>query len=429
MPIFKLPLEFIDAPHAYAATNGYRLFVNPFLWMPLIAQEQEAVMYHEWIHIAMFHSKRMKSRKARIWNFAGDFTIDYHITDDINPSKMVLPAGMLYDPCFRGLTTEEVYKILEPEVEALRNKIKLVKADPNASQGQGQSQDQDQSQNQDNGNPSPGAGSNGNNGNGRTDSKQKNKTNSKEDKYCNKPRAVEALAMEQFFDDLFSDDLIPAPTDADLKDCDLISEIIKAAEMHKRLRGTLPGFYEQLIKRLNRSQVPWEQIFHSFFKEIASASADRSFAKPKRWAWSFGIVLPSEIGPKKLNVIYITDTSGSMQASDFEQVGGEIKKLLPLISKLTMVSCDCNVHEKVTVRQIHDIMGDAPKYRFAGRGGTDFVPALLEVAKMPHDLVIYHTDGYGNYGKSCPRGIKNLMWILTNDECQKPPFGRFLILN
>ncbi|HUU88588.1 MAG TPA: VWA-like domain-containing protein [Candidatus Glassbacteria bacterium] len=388
MPLMKFKVHLVDLSGiGYGGTNGFELFVDPEKWFTLSSQEKEGFLYHEWMHVVNLHSKRLSRREARMWNFAGDFVINEHIMSDNLPSQITLPKGTLFDPIYKGWYSEKVYEDLKQKVNKINQEI---------SDGSYKFLD---------------------------DLKFDEKN-----KFCDAAHAAETLALKKFIEGLFADDLIPPPENSHVMEKDLIREIIKAAEMHKKMKGNLPGNYEELIKRMRKSQVPWEQIFHSFFKEVVSASNDRTFARPKKWAWQYGIILPSEIGTRKLDVVFICDTSGSMGNKDFEAFVGELQKALPLIKDLTLISADVEVHEKVKIKRISEIVGTDPKFRFRGRGGTSFVPALKVAAKIKADIVIYFTDGFGDFGKQ-PREIKNMLWILTNDECSKPPFGKYIIIN
>jgi predicted metal-dependent peptidase len=389
MPLMKFKVHFVDIPHGYGGTNGFELFVVPKKWNKLTGPEKEGFLYHEWMHVVNLHSKRLARRQHRMWNFAADFVINEHIMSDNQTAQITLPSGTMHDSKYRGWYSEKVY-------EDLREKVDKIKSEISEGIYVG-SNDQIKAFNNDN-------------------------------KFCDSDRAAEILAKQEFVEGLFSDDLIPPPENSSSMEKDLIRDIVKAAEMHKKMKGNLPGNYEELIKKIKKSQVPWEQIFHSFFKEVVSASNDRTFARPKKWAWSYGIILPSEIGTKKLDVVLICDTSGSMSNKDFEAFVGEVQKILPLIQNITLISADIEVHEKVKIRNIKEIVGENPNFRFRGRGGTSFVPALKVASKIRADMVIYFTDGFGDFGKK-PRDIKNMLWILTNDECKKPPFGKYIVIN
>ncbi len=412
LPIIKIKTLLLPIPNAYAATNGRVLYINPHMWGPLPNNQCEGVFYHEWLHIGLLHPKRMRNRIHRVWNFACDFFINFHIKTDMLQLKMDLAPGMLFDTYYdHNWFAERIYEDLLKEVNERKNKAKETMTDgaiQNIIPNFGLPQPSDPSAS---GGPSKPASSNGRNNS----------------EYCNREQAIRVLAFEEFMGDVMANDLMLPPLDGDMQDKELIREIIKAAEFHKKSKGKLPGFYEKQVLKLRRARVPWERVFHDIFMELITGSDDRSFARPKRWAMPFGLFLPSETGFQKQEVTLIVDVSGSMFCEKiFGRFIAEVKKILPFVSKLTLIGADAAVHEKVNIDHIHDLIGPTRKFHFRGGGGTDFRPALAAAAKTRADIVIYYTDGYGTYG-NCPPGLHRLLWVLTESECPKPPFGKYLI--
>lgn len=91
-----------------AAVDGRRLFYNPEFVKGLSGPELVGLMAHEVMHVALCHMTRRGKRDPRLWNIAADFVINVTLRDD----GMTLPAGALYDPKFRGMSTEAVYDAL-----------------------------------------------------------------------------------------------------------------------------------------------------------------------------------------------------------------------------------------------------------------------------------------------------------------------------
>ena len=58
-----------------------------------------------------------------------------------------------------------------------------------------------------------------------------------------------------------------------------------------------------------------------------------------------------------------------------------------------------------------------------GGGGTDFRPVFehIEKNRVPVDVVVYLTDGYGNFGGD--PGIETI-WVMTTHEV--PPWGNHI---
>lgn len=394
LPIIKIKTSLFIHPAAYAATNGRVLLVSPE-WYSLPNNQAEGVLYHEWCHIALLHPKRLRNKIHKIWNYACDFFIDYHIKKECSELKIAIAPGMLFDEYYNyNWTCEKIYEDLLSEVNTLKEQVKNNPTNENIINLFDKKEDQEEQKNND--------------------------TN-----FVNREKAIRSLALNEFVNDIMADDLV-MPSDEDASDKELIREIIRAAELHKKSKGRLPGLFESQINKYKKARVPWEQVFHDIFMDLIAGSEDRSFSKPKRWAMSFDLMLPSETGFEKQDIVLILDSSGSMYNTKiFERFVGEIKKVLQYVNKLTLISSDAEVHEKVDIKSINDIIGTNKKFHFKGGGGTDFRPALQVAAKMKADMVIYYTDGYGTYG-DCPRGMSKLLWVLT-ESGNKPPFGRYLI--
>jgi predicted metal-dependent peptidase len=90
---------------------------------------------------------------------------------------------------------------------------------------------------------------------------------------------------------------------------------------------------------------------------------------------------------------------------------------------LRLIVCDTDVHQVyVSGREVAKIPCG---FRFKGGGGTDFRPAIAEVAKWKPDLLIYLTDLEGDAGDEPAFPI---LWVVL--ECKaKAPCGKIVELN
>jgi predicted metal-dependent peptidase len=96
-----------------AATNGLSIIYNPEFLEGLTAQERTGLLAHEVWHVAFNHLTRVGSRDKMIWNKAGDYVINYMLTE----AGFTIPRGGLYAPKFSNMSTEEVYEIIKDESE------------------------------------------------------------------------------------------------------------------------------------------------------------------------------------------------------------------------------------------------------------------------------------------------------------------------
>jgi len=390
MPILKLDVGITK--ESAIKTNGSFIKVNPKVWNKWLPSEKEGELMSEWLHVALFDVVRQGERIHRLWNAACNFRSNGLILSPANQisnvSSMTLPEGALYDPKFNGMSAEEVYSILFKEYDKVKGKGKGDKpGQSNGGQGQGQ----------------------GKKGNGKG-------------KYIDKEDFISSLDAEKSNKETsLSDDLEYA--DSDFDQDEVKRDIIRSAEMHSKMQGSLPGFYNAIIKELREAKLPWQQILATLIRQVLGYGETRSYQKTKRWACLYDMILPAEIGKKKPKVVIIIDTSGSISEHFITEFTTEIAKILRGVSECICITADAKVQEVVKVKNISDFISDNAKVKFKGRGGTDFVPALKEAANKRADLVIYFTDGFGNFGTSI-FGIKRLLWVMTTQVV--PPFGKYV---
>jgi len=382
MPIIKMPRLFCNIEQAYAATDGRSIFINPTRWVPLPKPQRQGIVYHEWLHVGFRHPWRMKNRIHRVWGFGCDFAIDSHIMQDVNPDKMTIARGMLYDPYYNGWNAEKIYE-------------DLLDVSENIEIGD------------------------------LSDFEQK----AKQQQFCDRETAAKLLKLDKKIEEIFSDDLIQAPSDMNDFDKEMLRDTIRSAEQAKKFGKDIPGEYLLNIDVLKRSRTDWAKAFACYWMNVVQATGDRNYYRPKKWGFPFGIIIPTEANVGKINVTFICDVSGSRYvAAAFESYVKELNAMMPHVERLTVITADCVVQEKATISNISEIIGARKKIKFKGGGGTDFRPALQEAAKTMPDLVIYYTDSFGEYGSKAPGGIQNLLWVYANRDFKPPPYGRYLVI-
>jgi len=96
------------------ATDGKHLYVNEDFMNTLSKQELEFVVGHEVMHCVYDHMGRRGGRDPKLWNVAADFVINLELADQ-GVGKM--PSMALLDQKYRGLSSDEVYDLLEEEQE------------------------------------------------------------------------------------------------------------------------------------------------------------------------------------------------------------------------------------------------------------------------------------------------------------------------
>jgi len=226
----------------------------------------------------------------------------------------------------------------------------------------------------------------------------------------------------------------PAEQEAVLKQT---AEEIKTASS----RGTVPAFLERWAEGILYSKIPWQKVFESFCKGLASQKAglsDYSYSRRHRRQTvyagkGFQIIFPGMIGLAYHGVL-ITDTSLSTGFKGYlEQVTAEIHKILntvDLLDGLKVISCDAAVG---AVQKIFSVK----KLNFVGGGGTDMrvgIDEALKTKPRPRFCIVV-TDGETPWPNS-PVGIPIIALVIgrTPEEAKKsakqvPAFIKTLVVD
>jgi len=105
--------EVDDCPTIF--TDGKILGYNKEFINTLSKNEVVAALAHEAEHILFLHFARLGNRDATLFNMAGDYVINEHLTN----SGFTLPKECLLDSQYYGLSTEQVYDRLQKNTQQL----------------------------------------------------------------------------------------------------------------------------------------------------------------------------------------------------------------------------------------------------------------------------------------------------------------------
>ena len=92
-----------------AATDGLVLYFNEDFLFSLSSSEQNALMLHEVLHMALLHVSRRETRDPHIWNIAADIVVNDLIQRNTN---FKLPKGAIIDNQFMDKSVEYIYEQL-----------------------------------------------------------------------------------------------------------------------------------------------------------------------------------------------------------------------------------------------------------------------------------------------------------------------------
>ena len=187
--------------------------------------------------------------------------------------------------------------------------------------------------------------------------------------------------------------------------------------------GKFPLGVERLINDLKNATVDWKTLLNDF---ISLEIGDYSFTPPDRrldgpfYMPDFNELVETTDDPKE--ILFMVDTSGSVNSEQITQAYSEIKGALDQFTSLEgyLGFFDTLVYEPKPFSSIEDVLEIIPK----GGGGTSFFAVFSYVQKLevkPKALVIL-TDGYAQFP---PENVRNgipVIWIINNDNVT-PPWG------
>ena len=92
-----------------AATDGRKIFFNEEFLNSISSKEQNALMLHEVLHMALLHVTRRQNRDPHIWNIAADIVVNDLIERN---TSFPLPQGAITDNRFQDASVEYIYEAL-----------------------------------------------------------------------------------------------------------------------------------------------------------------------------------------------------------------------------------------------------------------------------------------------------------------------------
>lgn len=407
-PMLMMPIEIRSDLKSWAGTNGVTFYVNPDKWIELKFKQKMFVAMHEWLHVVMQHAKRMHGRRRRIWNFSCDFVANDIILNEM-ADHFSPPFGILSDVIYADKNAEQIYNLLLDAINYKRDKNEVPccnHCDQEYKSGDQLAQF------------------------GQTKCGSCGRSSNKEipvPEFIDSEDAV-SLLMTEDYGTPWGNDLTQMPSSIDNQQ--MIDAIIKAAARAKAMkRGRLPGRYEEYIEVLKKSNIPWERILQRFARKSLKGTADRNPYKPDPKYLPFDVIVPTEQVRKLSKLVFIIDTSNSMDKEEFEYACGQLQRLGSLVDKCTVITADTQVQEIVRVKSIKKELKDK-KLKFRGRGGTDMNQAFKEAEKLNPDLIILFSDMIiatrPNDWPPKPRKAQIIFLATEDSPIDETPYGIFI---
>lgn len=355
-----------------AATDGYHIWYDADFIEKISKDKSEYVNFvlgHEVLHVVFNHLTRRGNRKPKLWNFACDYVINAILKE----SGFMLLPGILYDAKYDGMTSEQVYDLLEKEE----------KKNPSSQSGKSTMDSHPGDDDY------PGGGEPGQPG---------------------QPGQSGTMTQEQAdaLEDKWKDILVKAANSAGA--------------------DQVPGSIKRLIESFTTPKIKWHEVLRKCISEYTKA--DYTWMRPNRRHFSSGIILPSMDKQQKINIAVAVDTSGSISSDDITAFMSEIKGIVAMYDEYEVNAAyfDTSVHNPSTFSSesgFEEFVSNV-----AGRGGTTFESWWYHADKndwlRKANAVVFFTDGYPG-GAWIPSDVHHneIFWVVKGST-NKAPVGTTL---
>ncbi len=350
-----------------AATDGRRFYYNTEFVQKLPPKQLEFLFGHEVLHAVYDHMGRRGDRNPKIFNIANDYAVNADLVDQ-KVGERITVVPMLYDPKYRGMTSESIY-------DDLMKNVKEVTLDELAKMLLDEHLD----------------GNGAGNGNG---------------------------------DDEKDGDGPPRLSDEERKQIrDEIREAVLNAAQQAGA-GNLPAGVKRMIKDLTESVIDWRTLLEQQIE--STIKNDFSWMKVNRKGWHMEAIMPGMLPGNQIDVFIGIDTSGSISERDIKDFLSETKGIMEAYDeyKIHIVTWDTEVYN----HQIYtsDNLEDITTYEPQGGGGTDpmCVWEFLKEKEIEPKKLIMFTD-YCFFGWN-PQEVEpycDTVWIIKGNPDVEPEFG------
>jgi predicted metal-dependent peptidase len=183
--------------------------------------------------------------------------------------------------------------------------------------------------------------------------------------------------------------------------------LTELAEQVEKSRGTVPGEFSEVIKRLQQVDPPkfdWKGYMRRFI-----GKSKKTYTKKTRR--KFNKRLPDFPGLKikmRNHVLAAVDTSASVNARELKEFLAELYHITKTGTEVTIIQCD-------TAISFIGKFDPKKDWEIHGRGGTDFQPVVdyFNENMNQFSCLFYFTDGEAPSPHDC-RG--NVLWVLSEES-------------
>jgi len=384
----------------------------------------------------MLHHLRMEDKEFRMWNEACDYAINPLLKD----SGFILPGDALMDPRFSNLNAEAIYKTLYDEREKKRQEEQRQQQGAGSSGGD-QSPEQDNEDNPEDEDEQDSDGDNEDNDSGEdSEDSQDNEDGDQQDGGQNEENEEQedgeqdgsGGGEEEQEDQSQQPEEDPGGAsqwgevepsglteDEEEEAAANMKQLLVTAMNAAQSQGQGSAAIQAMIKELIEPKIPWREVLERFIAEVSNN--DYTWTKPSPRYIPAGLYLPKleslEIG----KVVFIIDTSGSVNETILQTFASELREASSIFKFPVTV-----IHADDRVELVEELEPEGT-INPVGRGGTDFAPAINYVAEnIPEaKAIIYLTDGW--CWSFAPEPDCPVLWVKYGSyRSFQPPYGEVI---
>ncbi len=414
---------------AFKLTAHDRLRVNPLVVLEMAFPALYSRIAHVAMHAALGALARRGSREERRWNAAHDLAIEPLLRAGGLGSRFnLVSAGIDLPP---GASADEYFALL-PE-EARPDDLWCDLSDPPSNTtappaGQFTRQDDDEG-------TEPGDRSPDKKGPGEGDARDEDRDPRDQDRPDDTNDDDEG--------DEEADEAEPEPSPLEARSRELQWKMRLAAALEEehasggKTFGTVPGWVDDLVRATIEPPPDWAAELQRSVAMLARTG--RSFLRPSRrmsalagesGEWPDVVAMPGRRVVPAGRLVTVIDTSASIDAGVLARFFGAVASVATAegFDEVRVVQADAEVTRDEVLSAAELLFHEVA---VTGRGGTDFGPALRQLAAeskraAERFTVVYLTDADGRYPRAEEVSPLEVLWVVPGKPREAPPFGKLL---
>jgi predicted metal-dependent peptidase len=199
--------------------------------------------------------------------------------------------------------------------------------------------------------------------------------------------------------------------------------------------GEVPAWLDELVRATIEPPADWTVVLQHAVSSLRRSG--RSFLRPSRrmsalcdanGEWPDTVTMPGRRIEQAGQLVVVIDTSASVSSAVLARFLGAVASVATAegIDDVRLMQADAAV---TSDEMLHSAELLFKAIAIAGRGGTDFAPALEELEREARRAaqrftVIYLTDLDGRFPAASAVAALDVLWVVPAEVRRVPPFGR-----